>query len=46
MTRPISLGDYSTSSRSRCPARREDNWSGCYAGGYAGVAWGRGPVDT
>ncbi len=22
------------------------NWSGCYAGGYAGVAWGRGPVDT
>ena len=22
------------------------NWSGCYVGGYAGAAWGRGPVDT
>ena len=22
------------------------DWTGCYAGGYAGAAWGRGPVDT
>ena len=28
------------------PGSPGSNWSGCYAGGYAGVAWGRGPVDT
>ena len=28
------------------PGSAGSNWSGCYAGGYAGVAWGRGPVDT
>jgi outer membrane immunogenic protein len=22
------------------------NWTGCYVGGYAGVAWSRSPVDT
>ena len=30
----------------RAPGSPGSNWSGCYAGGYAGVAWGRGPVDT
>jgi outer membrane immunogenic protein len=28
------------------PGSPGSNWSGCYAGGYAGAAWGRGPVDT
>lgn len=28
------------------PGSAGSNWSGCYAGGYAGAAWGRGPVDT
>lgn len=28
------------------PGSAGSNWTGCYAGGYAGVAWGRGPVDT
>ena len=28
------------------PGTPGSNWTGCYAGGYAGVAWGRGPVDT
>lgn len=28
------------------PGTAGSNWTGCYAGGYAGAAWGRGPVDT
>jgi outer membrane immunogenic protein len=28
------------------PGAPGSNWTGCYAGGYAGAAWSRGPVDT
>jgi outer membrane immunogenic protein len=28
------------------PGTAGSNWSGCYAGGYAGAAWGRDSVDT
>ncbi len=28
------------------PGTSGSNWSGCYAGGYAGAAWSRGSVDT
>jgi outer membrane immunogenic protein len=28
------------------PGSPGSNWTGCYAGGYAGLAWSRGPVDT
>ena len=28
------------------PGTAGSNWTGCYAGGYAGAAWSRGPVDT
>ena len=28
------------------PGSAGSNWTGCYAGGYAGAAWSRGPVDT
>ena len=28
------------------PGTAGSNWTGCYAGGYAGAAWGRDSVDT
>src|ERR1043166_8563723 len=38
-------GDMATKSVA-LPGSPGSNWTGCYAGGYAGAAWSRGSVDT
>jgi outer membrane immunogenic protein len=39
------LGEFASKQVALAPAPAT-NWTGCYVGGYAGAAWGRGPVDT